>query len=156
MSEIGNYPLATRPNMITPGDENVVTYHDIDFTFSAPIDFFHIDAFDADEPLTARAYYHDAQNHGVQQLTIYYPPGSNLQRQDVVFGAIGSDALFDRIVLDVSSGSSPSTASGPEYYDNLQFEMAAVFIPEPAQVAWLAACGLAALSVARRVAARGV
>ncbi len=93
-------------------------FSDVSMTFARPINYFSILALDADEPLTARAYY-----KGTLVDSIQFAAGSDFQVEQVVLGNKNGTTLFDQVVLDVVDGMPGTPIGGPEIFDNLEFNI---------------------------------
>lgn len=129
---------------ITPGDDDIDPFFDINLDFSTPIDYFSILSLDSDEPLTVSSFLGSTL---VDSVT--FGPGTNLEVYEVILGSIGGTDLFDSVVIDVVAGPGDSGyAGGPELFDNLVFNPVNP-VPLPGTV-FLLAGGLVALAACRR------
>ena len=122
--------LSTNPSLrttISPGDDKRDPFYDINISFSKPIDFFSLTAFDADEAVTAKGYYNGSL---VQSKS--YGPGTNEQMYDMILGSIGGSLLLDTVIIDVVSGLGPDGFDGgPEWFDNLAYNTTTAPAPAP-------------------------
>jgi hypothetical protein len=121
--------LGASGNAITPGD-NVgsccAPFHDMQFSFPGPVDFFEIQVLDAEERVVGKAYLGDTLVQSVQQGTFLgFHSGSvfNGPVYRLTLGSLDGPIRFDRVVIDVTEN------DGPELYDNVSFNT--VVVPEP-------------------------
>ena len=118
------WPYASLGTAITPGYIHRDPFYDINISFSQPIDYFSFMAIDADEPVTTKGYYNGSL---VQSQT--YGPGSNEQMYEMQLGAIGGSIFLDTVIIDLVSGTEPTSFDGgPEWFDNLAFNTAGALV----------------------------
>ena len=141
--------LGATGNAITPGD-NVGSinppFFDIQFSFSTAVDYFSIQILDAEESLTGLAFLGGNLVESIQQgtfLGVYSAPVFNGPVYRMTLGSIGGSVHFDRVVIDLTEN------DGPELYDNVTFNTAAV--PEPSAFSSLILAAGVALFLARKL-----
>ncbi|MDM8543671.1 PEP-CTERM sorting domain-containing protein [Desulfococcaceae bacterium HSG9] len=145
-----NYPGATSPIGLKPGDDGSDPFFDIEILFATSIDYFSFYSFDSDENLTVNGYMDDRLIESV-----FYPRGSNLQEWHLQIGEIGGSQHINRVVLDVVAGFSGGNAGGPELFDNLSYNT----VPEPSTIllmgigllAWLVTAANASVKKVKQV-----
>jgi hypothetical protein len=113
----GRYPGATGMNFV-PGDVRRQLFTDVVIKFSAPINYFSIMSLDSDEPVTLKGFY-----QGQLVASKFYAHGSDWHVNTLEMGDVNGAQLFDEVVLDLVDGRTGSVEGGPEFYDNLKFNV---------------------------------
>jgi hypothetical protein len=113
----GRYAGATGMNLV-PGNVRTQLFTDVVMQFAAPINYFSMLALDSDELLTLKGFY-----QGQLVASKLYRKGHNWQVYELKLGSPTGSQLFDEVVLDLVEGRSGRSDGGPEFYDNLTFNV---------------------------------
>lgn len=122
-------------------------FSDFSIDFENAIDYFSFLALDADEAITARAYYQGQLIDSMSGIPSALTPATDRQVRELTFGTVGGGQFYDRIEIDVVEGTPGELDGGPENFDTLVYNLAPVAteVPEPGSL--LGLLGLASIGV---------